>query len=216
MSKIQDFELSADLLEAILWQYNNADHLATIIQNRQNFYDTNVVEFFNNWYTNVFNVDTANDFGLSVWAKILNVNFALPPEEVRNNNVFGFGDYYNNFFDSNFSPPEIEDRSLTTEQKRMIIKLTYQKYITLPSVPEINKIIRCVLGSGSYILDGMDMTQNYVILTEEVNKENLKLIEDFDLIPRPAGVGFQHRTVTSREFGFADYGNNFYESYFAS
>lgn len=216
MSKIQDFNLSLNLLESIIWQYNEAEHLQKIIEDEQLWYETNVNEFMQDWYTNVFNVDTANNFGLSVWAKILNVNFALPPEETRNTNVFGFGEYYNNFYQSNFSPPSQEDRSLTLEQKRLVIKLTYQKYHTLPSVPEINKIIRSVLGNGSYILDGFDMSSNFVILTEQVNQVNLRLITEFDLLPRPAGVGLSYKTVTGNEFGFEPYGMNFYNGFFTN
>lgn len=213
---IQKFDFSANLLEAILWQYNDAEHLIKIVQNKQNFYDKNIKEFWENWYRDVFNVDTANDFGLSVWAKILDVNFALPPQSVRNNNVFGFGDYFSNFYDSNFSPPAQEDRSLTTEQKRMVIKLTYQKYVTSPSVPNINKVLRTALGDGAYILDSLNMGFSFVIITEQVNQANLNIIKDFDLLPRPAGIGFEYKTVTGREFGFEPYGNNFYSSFFGA
>ena len=61
---IQNYELSANLLEAILWQYNDAERIVKMIENDQYWYDINIIGFFEKWYNDVFNVDTATDFGL--------------------------------------------------------------------------------------------------------------------------------------------------------
>lgn len=216
MSKIQDFESSANLLEAILWQYNEAEHLIKIVENKNKWYNDNITKFWNDWYRDVFNVDTANDFGLSVWAKILNVNFSTPPQEVRNDNVFGFGDYFSNFYQSNFSPVQDDTYQLSLEQKRLIIKLTYQKYHILPSVPEINKIIRALIAKDGYIVDGLDMTTNLIVLTSQLDEGTQYILDTFDLLPRPAGVGVQTIVSTGNEFGFEPYGMNFYNGFFAN
>lgn len=215
MSTIQSFNLSTNLLEAILWQYNEAEHLIKIVENDNNWYKDNITDFFNNWYRDVFNVDTATDFGLSVWAKILDINFATPPQEVRDNNVFGFDPYYNNFFDSNFSPMQNDTYQLSVEQKRLIVKLTFQKYHIFPSVPEINKVIRALISPDGYIVDGFDMTTNIIVFTEQLDAGTKYILDTFDLLPIPAGVGYEYRIVTGNEFGFDPYGMNFYNGYFS-
>jgi len=216
MSKIQDFTFSANLLESLLWQYNEAETLQSILQQKQDWYDLNFSQFWDDWYNDVFNLQTANNFGLSVWAKILDVSFALPPQPTRDNNVFGFGEFNSNFFNSNFSPTGGDDNSLSTEQKRLVLQLTYLKYTSRGTVPDINKILTSYFGFKAYILDNFNMTGNYVIFKQQVNEQDLEIIKDYDLIPRPSGVGIEYRTVTGNEFGFDPYGMNFYNGFFGA
>jgi len=190
MSKIQDFNLSANLLEAILWQYNDAEKLISLVENDNNWYQENVINFLNQWYYDVFNVDTATEFGLSVWAKILDVNFATPPEDTRDTNVFGFGTYYNNFYVSNFSPVKDTTYQLSLSQKRLIIKLTYQKYNVFPSIPNVNKIIKNLIADAAYVIDNMDMS--VTIVTNTTLDSGIEFIlQNFNLLPIPAGVSYE-------------------------
>ena len=190
MSKIQDFNLSANLLEAILWQYNDAEKLISLVENDNDWYQENVINFLNQWYYDVFNVDTATEFGLSVWAKILDVNFATPPEDTRDTNVFGFGTYYNNFYVSNFSPVKDTTYQLSLSQKRLIIKLTYQKYNVFPSIPNVNKIIKNLIADAAYVIDNMDMS--VTIVTNTTLDSGIEFIlQNFNLLPIPAGVSYE-------------------------
>ena len=118
MSGIQNFDVSIDLLQNVIWQYNEAKHLNKLIQNNQDFLNTNVISFLDDFYTNVFNVDTANDFGLRIWELIFNIDFTVPPKPKRTNNIFGFGSFNNNFFNSNFAPVVEDDNSLSLEIKK--------------------------------------------------------------------------------------------------
>jgi hypothetical protein len=215
MSKIQEFDFSVNLLESLLWQYNDAETLQSLLDQKQSWFNENYTDFWNNWYNDVFNLATANEFGLTVWSKILDVSFSLPPQAVRNDNVFGYGDFYNNFFESNFSPTGGDDTSLTTEQKRSVLQLTYFKYVSRGTVPDINKTLTSFFGFKVYILDGLNMT-GLVVLTQTVNQENLEIIKEFDLIPRPAAVKVEFTTVTGNEFGFADYGMNYFNGFFGA
>lgn len=209
MSTIQDFNINVNLLEAILWQYNEAEHLIKIVDNDNEWYKYNVSGFLNQWYYDVFNVDTVTEFGLSVWAKILDINFSKKLPDRTDSNIFGFGAFRKNFRNGNFAPPEDEIYQLSLVQKRLIIKLTYQKYNILPSVPEINKIIRALINQDSYIADGFDMTNNVIILKEQIPREIQFVLDNFDVLPRPAGVQIKTRVLTGREFGFGSNRNNF-------
>src|ERR1700733_14966336 len=68
---IQQFDFSVNLLQAILWQYNDAINLQALLEAKDSWYFNNQTQFWNHWFNNVFNLATANDFGLAVWSIIL-------------------------------------------------------------------------------------------------------------------------------------------------
>jgi hypothetical protein len=68
---IQQFDFSVNLLQALLWQYNGATNLQGLLEAKYNWYYTNQSQFWNDWIGNVFNLATADDFGLAVWSIIL-------------------------------------------------------------------------------------------------------------------------------------------------
>jgi hypothetical protein len=76
-SAIEDFDFSVDILSALLWRQNNATTLQSLLQQKQDWYNENHTQFWQDWYTNVFNLQTANEFGLSVWAQILGIPLTL-------------------------------------------------------------------------------------------------------------------------------------------
>ena len=88
---IQMFDLSVNLLQAILWQYNDAENLQALLVAKQAWYNSNQQAFWQGWIANVFNLDTADEFGLGVWSIILGlpnfINQSSPGPEIP---VFGF------------------------------------------------------------------------------------------------------------------------------
>lgn len=157
MSTIQDFyepNLSP-LTQAVLWQYNNAFAVNSLIDSKLFWYVDNDESFWINWINNVFNLITANDFGLVVWSIILDVplflNNAQPEDET---DIFGFNSYV-----PSFVPPNLENTysnfgtsdslganfsgsgsstALTTEQQRFILRLKYLKLVSRGSIPQTN------------------------------------------------------------------------------
>jgi len=57
---IQDFILDSETMQAILWQYDGAERLQTLIKKKAEWYDINWKGFWEDWFWNVFNLDTAN------------------------------------------------------------------------------------------------------------------------------------------------------------
>ena len=88
---IADFDSSVDLVRALLWQHGNATALRSLIESKQDWYNINQATFWANWYRDVFNIDTANDFGLAVWGRILNVGLGLQVDSTIGIHHFGFG-----------------------------------------------------------------------------------------------------------------------------
>lgn len=190
MSQIQEFDYSANLLRVVPWQYNDAERLLKWLQNKQDFFKTNSEEFWQNWQTNVFNIDTINEFGVSVWAIILDIPLLITQEAREANTSWGFGQYRKNFNNGNFNPGATQ-QNLTIEQKRTLLKMRYQQLISRGTIPEINKIMQDAWGSSGnvYCIDNEDMTISYVF-EFEAEPWMIYAIETLDILPRPSAVDY--------------------------
>lgn len=213
---IQRIDYSVDLLKAVLWQYDGSPRLQSLLQQKSDWYGAQQSGFWSDWYRDVFDLNTASEFGLSVWARILGIPLSvdLPPSPLSKP-TFGFGDFNDNFFDSNFSRLADAVQNLTTAQKRLVLKLRYLQLVSRGTVPEVNAFLRDLFGpgGGAYVLDGQDMSMTVVFLFVP-DSELQFVLEKFDLLPRPAGVGVNYLIVTRDVFGFGDYNLNFYDSNF--
>lgn len=209
MATIQEFDFSVDLLRNILWQYNEATSLQSIISQKQEWYIRNHTDFWNNWMVDVFDLDTANDFGCSVWAIILNIPLAVAPDPQPGKVAFGFGHLRKNFNNGNFAPSEY-GYSLTTEQKRLVLKLRYFQLITRGAAPEVNAFLSYLFGPGYvYMADGLNMQIKYVFSVPPPAQLQL-VFDNFDLLPRCAGVGVKTVVVNpNAAWGFGRFRNNF-------
>lgn len=207
MTRIQQFDFSVDLLRAILWQYNDAERLQTILERKSEWYSEEHADFWQGWLRDVFDLTTANDFGLSVWGILLNVplSYGLPGTGARP--VFGFGDFNQNFNNGNFGRDAAGVAGLTLEQKRLVLRLRYYQLISDGTVPHTNFVLQQVFGTG-YVLDPEDMTATYVF-PQALPSGVLAVLQEFDLLPRPAGVEINILIDPTSVFGFDPFYLNF-------
>lgn len=209
MSDIQEFDFSVDLLQNILWQYNEATALQSIISQKEAWYIENHTQFWTNWMVDVFDLNTANDFGLAVWAIILNIPLVVATNPQPGKVAFGFGPNRANFGHGNFAP-SVQGFSLTTAEKRLVLKLRYFQLVTRGAAPEINAFLAYVFGPGAvYVADGLEMKIRY-IFSSPVPAQLQLVFNAFDILPRPAGVGSGIAQIDPlASFGFGPYRNNF-------
>lgn len=214
---IQEFDFTVKILNALLWQYNETNRLFTLLDKKQTWYDTNQTSFWSDWYTNIFDLRTANDFGLAVWSIILGLPLQIgaPPDPV-DKPIFGFGsetatpNSYFNFENGNFSSES--SFQLTTEEKRILLQLRYFQLISRCAIPEINQFLAYVFASylpgKCYVLDGLDMSIE-VVFTFNPGSRFLFILEKYDLIPRGAGVRIRYTIDQGLIFGFGPFYQNF-------
>lgn len=190
MNGIQAFDFSVDLLQSLLWQYNSALNLQGILEAKQDWYDVNQAEFWADWYTDVFDMRTANQFGLTVWSIILDIPIIVvttPP--VSDKVGWGFDDLHQNFTHGNFAPASGGSNILTIEQARQLLQMRYFQMTTRGAVTEINAFMNRLFSEDGpiFVRDNLDMTATYVIaFTPSANF--VFLLEKYDILPRPAGV----------------------------
>jgi hypothetical protein len=217
MSRIQAIDYSVDLLQAILWQYNDAARLQSLLEQKQVWYDENQTAFWENWTEEVFDLRTANDFGCSVWSIILNVPLQVEaPPSPPDYPAFGFGGpsdeaFHKNFDHGNFATGNGVANQLTLAQKRLVLRLRYFQLVCRGTVPEINSFMRQLFGEEGnvYVLDTLDMLFAIYIFTFAPSSQLYYILESYDLLPRPAGVGVRITVATEFAWGFDEFHANF-------
>lgn len=191
---IADFDSSVDLVRALLWQHDNATALRSLIESKQDWYNINQSTFWANWYRDVFNIDTANDFGLAVWGRILNVGLGLQVDSTIGIPHFGFGIYHRNFNNGNFARATSGEQALSTDQKRLIIRLRYYQLISRGTVVEINEAMARIFGDLGqvFVRDPLDMSKiTYVFKFTPSSRVRL-ILDRMNLLPRPSGIGSEY------------------------
>lgn len=143
------------IFQALLWQYDAASSLSALVNQKTDWYRTWDDNFWNSWITNVFNLVTANSFGLSVWSVILQVPSFLNSAVVDNSNIFGFNAYVppntppvllNTYKNFNTDSPGIganfagagDSTILTVEQQRWLLRLRYLYLVSRGSCSQSN------------------------------------------------------------------------------
>lgn len=214
----QLFDFSVNLLAALVWQYNNAVNLQSIIQSKQDWYDENQEDFWKDWIANVFNLATANEFGLNVWAIILDMPTFINEGPTPNTTLsWGFDAGSGQFDQSNFGTQTGETNLLPIATKRIALQLRYFQLCSSGTVPEINRFMNYIFANyGRVVLvDNHNMTQEYLFffpLTWDLNY----LFQNFDLLPRPTGVKNSYRDATVTPWGFDAGSGQFDQSNFGA
>ena len=209
---IQDFDFSVDLLRCVLWQYNDAARLQSLLAQKQDWYVQNQTDFWKSWVRDVFDLRTASPFGLTVWGKILKESRETPVDgTTADYPAFGFGPFKRNFKRGNFRRTNAGTVKLSADQYRLLLQLRYFKLISRGTVPEINAFLRRLFGNQGavYVLDPLDMSFAVYVFTFAPSSWQRFILDDMDTLPRPAGVGVSIRVVSRPAFGFGRHHLNF-------
>lgn len=214
--RIELIDLAVDVTTALLWQYNNATNLTGLIDDKNDWLVANYTAFWGNWYTDVFNLGTCNEFGLSVWSVILNL--PVFPNDVPSptNLKWGFGAFRKNFNNGNFGKKTNNVPQLTTEEKRLVLKLRYYRLSSRASIsnewgiPNINAFLATAFADFGrvYALDGLNMTMRYVF-DFSISTDLLEFLRIYDVLPRPCGVGIKYVLTGRDSWGFGADRKNF-------
>ena len=193
MSGIQAFDFSVDLLRHVFWSQDRSN-VRNLIESKEQAFRTLHTTFWENWYRDVFNLDTANSFGISVWSIILDIPLLITEVPVvTDSQIFGFDDAGVNFDNGNFEiqGAELGFNLLTIEQQRTTLKMIYQKYTVRPTVPAINRILNDAFGDlGTvFVRDNLDMTTEFVFQFA-IPDWITYIINELNVLPVPSGVSY--------------------------
>ena len=174
-----DFKIDNSL--CYLWQYDNANNLKSLMDNKAKFFEDNVEKFFLDYFSNIFNIKTANNFGLELWGVILGV--PRPQYTNENEEVVSFSD----------------------DMYRKLLLAKVLKFNINGSVAEINDYLGFIFDDPEkvvYLKNNYDMTVE-VIFRYTPTLEDMAVIRSEDFLPLPTGVKVVYAQIDSNTiFGF--------------
>ena len=153
--KIQQFnDFHIDLLQSILWQYEKSTNLISLLNQKQDWFDIFHSDFWIFWKERVFDLRTADLFGLAIWSIILNVPLFVDfNPELDSKPIWGFNEYdpaypdlindtnwnfYGNSvgIGANFSTRH-QQIELSDAEQRFLLRLKYFQLSTLTNIAGI-------------------------------------------------------------------------------
>lgn len=177
-------------------QYKNTN-IETLINGLADLYDKLITQPLNDFYNNIYNLDTASGIGLDLWGEKLNF-----PRTIK---------YIDNKKENSVT--------LQDDEYRLILKVLTLKLYTQMSVPGINKTLKELFSfynADAYTLDNQDMTYVNYIFVWEIPEYLKQAFNNYDLLPHPLAVGTRYREAVYQIFGFKgqNLSDNFYRTIF--
>ena len=190
--------------KTIISQYANSPILCQLIQNMNQYIDQTAN--FQAFYDFVWNVDTAQGFGLDIWGRIVDVGRTLkiPDDSI----TFGFSDEADDYAPFDQAPFVSDDAatsaySLSDDAYRALILVKALANISATTAPALNQLLSNFFADRGrcYVLDLGSMQARYVF---EFSLEPFERVIVQNFIPRPAGVFIDIYDVdVNTTFGFA-------------
>lgn len=202
-----------NLNKTILSQYANSPVLLALIQSMNDALDpaANITAFYND----IFNILTAQGYGLDVWGRIVGVNrtIAFPLNvsvgqylgymEAADSNLMPFGQapFY-------LSPSVVPNLTLTDPAFRILILTKAIFNISNSSIPSINGILRSLFqGRGNcYVLDLGNMHAR-LVFEFPLQPFEITILKYSGVFAGPTGVGIVIMDIQIlATFGFTEAG----------
>ena len=165
-----DNSSSAELDKCITWQYDKATNLVAFIGMLGDFFAQSTESLWDSWKAKVNDIGTADDFGLSVWGKILNCR--RPIINIGGNDV-----------------------NLGTEKYRAVLKARAQLLASHGTVPDYKAYIETAFDGHFIVQDGNDMGITFVA-TNDATDEEVALADQFPDIAFLFPCGVRSSSVT--------------------
>ncbi len=167
---------NGDIRRALKWQQNNAPNLASLINQKYNWYSQFNTTFWVNWQKNIFDLRTASPFGIMVWCIILNVPsqlfglyntplaFAYGNKRQNykgNPSISGYNRLGGNFIGGNSTA------LLNMDEARKALRIRFYALISNSSLSMINAALLDVFGNGAKAWDYAG--KNYFVCMDNTN-----------------------------------------------
>lgn len=180
----------------VMAQYANSSKLRSLIDTFNLAVEPE--SFIDNFYDLIWNIDTADTYGLNVWGKIVVVSRLLTVEE--NQVYFGFNEASSDpiLVDDpqpfNQAPFYVGEQSTTTitlsnDAYRKLIMMKAMANITNCTIPNINRMLMYMFGTSGkcYVRNDGGMVMSYVFEFELSTAERA-IVQSSGALPAPAGV----------------------------
>lgn len=191
--------------QTIISQYGNSATITQLIRNMNTHIDPR--SDFDNFYNFVWNVETAQGFGLDIWGRIVDIgrNLQIPSDPKE----FGFDEAGNSaycFDDEPFysgEPRTSLTYRLGDDAYRKLILVKALANISAVNARSLNQLLQNLFvdRGRAYVLDNLDMSFRYVF-EFDLQPFERAIITQSGAMARPAGVQFTIFSNAIPAFGF--------------
>lgn len=195
-----------NVIDTVISQYANSPTLLQLVESMDQYFDPTTN--FEDFYEFLWNVDTAQGFGLDVWGKIVNVTRELTvPGEA---NFFGFSEETDAspFNQAPFysGPPGTRTYVLGDDAYRVLILTKALYNISGSSAESINQLLRNLFpGRGRCYVRDLGAMQILFVFEFTLQPFELAILTQSGAVPRPAGVSSDILQIpVPTLFGFAE------------
>lgn len=177
-------------VDTVLSQYANSPTLMQLCESLAGYFD--FTGLADQWYDNVWNIDTAQGFGLDFWGRVVGVSrvLTLPASGA----FFGFDEALPGSQPLNQAPfyagaQATSNFTLADAPYRTLIYAKALANVCDGSIPAMNRILLLLFpGRGDiYVTDGRNMTMT-ITSTFALNAVEQAILTTSGVFPRPAGV----------------------------
>ena len=176
-----------DVGRTIISQYGSDSTIAQLVRNMDSYIDprADIDEFFDY----VFNVETAQGFGLDILGRIVGVTRTII---ISDSEFFGFdGSELRGFNQAPFFAGHVDGNAftLTDPEFRRLILLKALSNISDSAAPSINRLLSNYFeGRGKCYVDDLGGMKIAYVFEFELLPFEVELIQNSGVMPRPAGV----------------------------
>lgn len=178
------------IAQTVISQYQNSPVLMQLVDNMVPYFDPTVR--LNDFYNLIWNIDSAQGWGLDVWGRILGIGRLLHVpipgdylgwDEAGDAFTFGEGIWYGG------SAPLTENFYLSDSVYRRVLLAKAFANICDGSIPATNQILIDLFPDygNCYVIDNLDMTMTYRF-TDPLTAPDSTLAQQSGVLPKPAGV----------------------------
>jgi uncharacterized protein DUF2612 len=182
--------ITFDIWNTIISQYANSPILTQLIQDFFQYLDQTTN--FDNFFIDIWDVDTASGVGLDIWGRIVGV---VRTVQISTSKFFGFDEATTVSADPfNNSPlyggtAATSNYALTDQSFRTLILAKALANISDGSIPSINQLLLNLFpGRGNcYCTDGQNMTMTYTFKFA-LSPVEQAIVAQSGVLPKPVGV----------------------------
>ncbi|MHB8803587.1 MAG: DUF2612 domain-containing protein [Rhodocyclaceae bacterium] len=198
-----------DVEQTIISQYANSATISQLVRNMNTYLDPRAD--FDTFFDYVWNVESAQGFGLDIWGRIVGISRELlipaSPDFFGFNEATGSAHSFNEspFYDG--TPPATSTYKLADDAYRQLILVKALANISATNAPAINQLLQNMFaGRGRcYVNDLGGMALRYTF-EFDLTPYEFAIMTQSDALPRPAGVNASLFQSALPLFGFSEAG----------
>ena len=200
-----------DVERTIISQYANSPTITQLVRNMNAYLDPRAD--FDAFFNFVWNVDTAQGFGLDIWGRIVNIRRELQLPDAPT--YFGFSDALPGSYPFNEqpyydgTPPATQTYLLADDAYRKLILAKALANIAAVNAPSLNQLLQNMFAERGrcYVNDlgGMEFRYTFEF---DLTPQEYAIVTQSGVLPRPSGVNAILFQSALPLFGFSEAGHS--------